>query len=67
MTFKEAIENGYTLADSTFFKGYVSRKIDISKQLVKTASGKRKGQLFVELPNWKSSYYSIRQYLIKGN
>ena len=65
MTYKDAIRKGYRNADSRFHRGYVSRKIDPEKQEVKAAGGSRKGQLYVELPSWKSTRYFIRQYLTK--
>lgn len=66
MTYTEAKARGYKDADSTWFRGYVSRKIDTDQQTVKVAGGSRKGQLYVELPSWASTNYAIRQYLVKA-
>lgn len=66
MTLKEAISDGYTLADQAYFRGYVSRKVEADNQPVKVAGGRRKGDLYVELPCFHSSTYSIRQYLRRG-
>lgn len=65
MTYLEAINQGYKNGDTTFFRGYVSRKINVAAQPVKIAEGNRKGQLYVELPYYSSSQYSLRQYLVK--
>lgn len=65
MTYAEAKKNGYIAADCTYFRGYISRKINADDQLVKVAGGSRKGQLYVELPCWHSTNYAIRQYLTK--
>lgn len=63
MTYADALTQGYTLTDQTYFRGYVSRRVDPSKQPIKIAGGTRSGELFVELPYWHSTTYSIRQYL----
>ena len=65
MTFKEALNSGYRLADRQYFRGYVSRKVNIGDQPVLIAGGSRKGEPYVEMPNWRSTTYSIRQYLVK--
>ena len=61
MTYKEALEQGYTDGETKWFRGYVSRRIIEDEQPVKTARGNRK---YVELPSTRSTQYSIRQYLI---
>lgn len=66
MTYNEAINNGYKNGEQKFFMGYVSRKANIANQEVKVAAGSRKGELYVELPYWHSTKYSIRQYLVKA-
>ena len=53
--------NGYELADCSLARGYVSRKAKAFE--VKEAQGRRKGQLYIELPHPKSTQYHIRQYL----
>lgn len=65
MTYKEALANGYTKGDTSLARGYISRKTKIDGIEVQTAQGRRKGQLYVELPNWDSTQYHIRQYLVK--
>lgn len=65
MTYDEALKAGYRDGAQRYFRGYVSRRVDIGKQSVKTAGGNRKGQLYVELPCFHSSQYAIRQYLSK--
>ena len=65
MTYDEALKAGYRTVVQRYFRGYVSRKVDIGKQPVKTAKGNRKGQPYVELPCFHSSQYAIRQYLSK--
>lgn len=64
MTYKEAKENGYKDGDRVLQKGYVSRKAIIDYLPVDEAGGSRRGQLYVLLPNWKSSRYCYRQYLV---
>lgn len=66
MTYDEAINNGYKNGEQRFFMGYVSRKANIANQEVKIAAGSRKGEMYVELPYWNSTKYSIRQYLVKA-
>jgi hypothetical protein len=61
MTYKEALEQGYTDGETKWFRGYVSRRINPDDQPVKTARG---GHKYVELPSWRSTQYSIRQYLV---
>ena len=65
MTYREAIENGYTDADTKYQRGYVSRKANTKEQPVQEAGGSRKGQLYVLLPCFTSTQYCIRQYLRK--
>lgn len=65
MTLRQALDKGYTMGDTAYFRGYVSRKINPDCQPVKTAGGRRAGELYVELPCWQSSQYAIRQYLRK--
>lgn len=65
-TFDEALSIGYQTADTTYQRGYVSRKIDIGKQKIHIAQGgKRKGQLYVLIPTATTSTYCLRQYLVK--
>lgn len=65
MTLQDAIYQGYKLGENKYFRGYVSRKIDIYKQPVKVAGGNRKGQLYIEAPNFGSTRFSLRIYLTK--
>lgn len=65
MTYQQAIKAGYKPADTKLQRGYVSRKINVNNQPVIEAGGRRKGELYVELPSWQSTVYCIRQYLTK--
>lgn len=65
MTFKEALNSGYRLADRRWFRGYVSRRVSINDQPVLIAGGSRRGEPYVDLPCWSSTTYHIRQYLVK--
>lgn len=64
-TYEDALLNGYTEADCKLQRGYISRRTDWRKLPVRVAGGRRKGQLYVLMPNWKSSMYVYRQYLTK--
>lgn len=65
MTYREALDKGYTDAEYSIRRGYVSRKVDIHNQPVKEAGGMKKGRLYVDLPSFTSTRYHIRQYLNK--
>ena len=65
MTYGEALNAGYRDGDVTFQRGYVSRRVSVLDQPVKEAGGNRKGQLYVLLPNYRSTNYCYRQYLVK--
>lgn len=67
MTYAQALENGYRDGDLMYFQGYVSRRVNQGEQPVMIAGGTRKGELYVELPNWRSTNFSFRQYLIPVN
>lgn len=67
MTYDEALANGYRDGDLMYFQGYVSRRVDQGEQPVMIAEGSRKGELYVELPNWRSTNFSFRQYLVPVN
>lgn len=65
MTYREALDMGFTPGDTKWTSGYLSRKIDIDNQPVKTATkGRREGQKYVDLPTYQSTQYHLRQYLI---
>lgn len=64
-TLKEAVDNGYVIAEKTHARGYISRRLKPENQPVKIAGGSRKGQLFVELPSFDSTTYHYRCYLTK--
>lgn len=66
MTYKEALQSGYTNGDLMWQRKYVSRKVNAENQPVLVAGGSRSGQLYVELPAWNSTNYSFRQYLKKN-
>lgn len=56
-------ENGYDLGERSLARGYVSRRAKAFE--VKVAQGRRKGQLYIELPHPTSTQYHFRQYLIE--
>ena len=60
MTYKEALEQGYTNAEQKFEQGYVSRKTNLLDHVVQVSA---RGRLYVSLANPKSTRYGIRQYL----
>lgn len=64
-TYGEAIEMGYSLGDTAWTRGYVSRR---SEQVcddtpIHVAGGSRQGELYVLMPSWESTTYCRRQYL----
>lgn len=63
-TYAEAKAMGYKDGDLVLTKGYVSRKSIIDNLPVEEAGSSRRGQLYVKLPNWRSTRYCFRQYLI---
>lgn len=65
-TFSEAQKEGWELSvDSAYFKGYVKKRgFSLMAAPVFLAGGSRFGQLYVEVPNYTSKNYSVRQYLI---
>lgn len=65
MTFQQALDMGYTIGDVRFQKGYVSRKCNVGNQPVLIAKGNRKGEKYVLIPNFKSTRYCFRYYLIE--
>lgn len=65
MTYREAIKAGYKKADIKYTVGYVSRKANLENQEVFTASGSRKGELYILVPCFHSSRFCFRQYLTK--
>lgn len=54
-------ENGYVVSSMSLARGYVSRRETFFE--IKVAGGRRKGQLYVDLPNVKSTQYHWRGYL----
>lgn len=62
-TYGEAMAAGWVETNSSWCRGYVSRKSDINNAAIQVASGSRKGEYFVMLPSWQSSQYCVRQYL----
>ena len=63
LSYKQAIKNGWQIADERSQRKYVSRKVNLENQPVLAAGGHRKGEFYVEVPSWQSSRYSIRRYL----
>ena len=60
LTYKEALEQGYTNAEQKYEQGYVSRKSNPDNHVVQISA---RGRFFVSLANPKSTRYCIRQYL----
>lgn len=65
MNLKEALEQGYKMADMKYQRGYVSRKTNREEQKVQVAGGSRKGQLYVLVPCFESTQYCYRLYLTR--
>jgi len=63
MTFREALDAGWTLAGSSWSRGYVSRKVVPMEQPLHRAGGTKAGLWYVALPSVDSSRYYVRQYL----
>jgi len=63
INFQEALASGWTLAGSSWSRGYISRKVDIMKQPLHMAGGTRLGLFYVELPADRSTRFHVRQYL----
>lgn len=63
INFQEALSSGWTLAGSSWSRGYISRKIDPMKQPLHMAGGTRLGLFYVELPADHSTRFHVRQYL----
>jgi hypothetical protein len=65
MTVEEALANGWTLADTTWQRGYVSRRVDVRKQVLQRVPnvGKRARQYYFDVPSFTSTYYCRRQYI----
>lgn len=64
-TIREYLEEGYTLGDHKFQRGYVSRKLDIMDCCEGgRARGNRNNELYVLVPCYTSTRYCYRQYLI---
>ena len=64
-TLLDALDQGYRMSDTTFQRGYISRKINMYDQPVKVAGGSRRGQLYIEAPCSTSTQYSYRIYLAR--
>lgn len=62
-TYTDAINAGYTPADTTLQRGYVSVKQATSSAPIHIAGGNRRGQLYVLTHNPSSTQYCYRQYL----
>lgn len=65
MTYQDAIKAGYKPGSTKYQRGYISRRAVAEMQPVRTAGGRRKGQLYALFPCYTSTRYCIRQYLIK--
>ena len=60
LSYKEALEEGYTNAEQKFEQGYMSRKTNPLDHVVQISA---RGRFYVSLANPKSTRYCIRQYL----
>lgn len=60
LSYKEALEQGYTNAEQKLEQGYMSRKSNPDNHVVQISA---RGRFFVSLANPKSTRYCIRQYL----
>lgn len=60
LTYKEALEEGYTNAEQKYEQGYISRKSNPDNHVVQISA---RGRFFVSLANPTSTRYCIRQYL----
>lgn len=69
MTYGEAIANGYREKDVAYTRGYLERKTDSYEREVKvvkrSGGGRRKGDLYVEIPCYHSTNYHYRVYLTR--
>lgn len=65
-TYGEATAMGYIDHDCAWQRGYVSRKTDINTQPIQVAGGNRNGQLYIDIPSWRSTRFCYRQYLRKA-
>ena len=63
MTFQEALASGWTMAGTSWARGYVSRRVDPMKQPLHMAGGRRLGSFYVDLPSSITTQYHVRQYL----
>lgn len=64
MTLAEARKEGYVECDSSYQRGYVTRKPRSEDDIpVFVAGGKRKGQLYYCAPTRTSTQYCLRRYL----
>jgi hypothetical protein len=63
LTYRDVINKGWTVSDTSKTRKYISRKIDPYNQPVMIAAGRRKNQYYVEIPYWSSTRYSMRVYL----
>lgn len=64
-TLNDYLDAGYHLADMEYQRGYVSRRVDIGKQPVLVAGGRRAGELYILEPCYTSSRFCFRHYLVK--
>lgn len=60
MTYGEALNKGYKKSELVYARGYISRKVNVENQEVKTS---KKGRKYVLLPNWNSTRFCLKQYL----
>lgn len=54
------------MEDVRWAQGYLSRRVDPMRTRVEVAHGRRKGELYVDVPSWESTQYHNREYLKKG-
>lgn len=64
-TYRDAINQGYFIAEFKLQRGYISRKTETDLLPVLEGKGNRKGQFYVLIPNQDSTRYCWRGYLAK--
>ena len=69
-TLDEIKASGYIFGESSFSRGYVRRDSKAEKNgtrvyRIQQAGGRRKGQIYIDLPFNTSTQYHIRQYLVR--
>lgn len=69
-TLDEIKAAGYIYGEASISRGYVKRESKAEAAGTRTyriqqAGGRRKGQIYIDLPFYTSTQYHIRQYLVR--